>query len=178
MQEVTPDSCWGVGGRSSMFEPKFGDQFDHNAMVFEYAKGTRLYGFGRAAAGVHNEVSDHIIGTKGSCNLLKFRIDGENKWRYKGPSCNMYDEEHRDLFNAIRSGNTINNGLYMVRSTMLSIIARMACYTGKKLTWDEAVNSKNQLCDGNVTWDSKPPVGPAANNGTYPCPVPGMTKFI
>ena len=177
LKEETPKTCWGVGGRSTMFEPKFGDQFDHNAMVFEFAGGARVYGFGRAAAGCHNETSDHIIGTKGSCNLLKFRIDGENKWRYKGPSCNMYDEEHRDLFNAIRSGNTINNGLYMVRSTMLSIIARMACYTGKKLSWDEAVNSKELLCDGNVTWDTKPPIGPAAD-GTYPCPVPGMTKFV
>ncbi len=177
MKEKTPRTCWGVGGRSSMFGPKFGDQFDHNAMILEYANGARVYGFGRAAAGCHNEVTDHIIGTKGSCNLLKFRIDGENKWRYRGPSCNMFDEEHRALFNAIRSGNPINNGQYMVQSTMLSIIARMACYTGKKLTWDEACSSKELLCDGNVTWDTKPPVGPNADR-TYPYPVPGMTKFI
>ena len=177
LKEEPPETCWGVGGRSSMFGTEFGDQFDHNAMVFEYGNGVRLYGFGRAAAGCHNETSDHIIGTKGTCNLLKFRIDGENKWRYRGPSCNMYDEEHRALFGAIRSGNAINNGLYMIRSTLLSIIARTACYTGKKLTWGQAENSTELLCDGNVTWDTKPPIGPS-EDGTYPCPVPGMTKFV
>lgn len=177
MKEETPESCWGVGGRSSMFEPIFGDQFDHNAMVFEYKNGAKIFGFNRAAAGCHDETTDHIYGTKGVCNLLKFTIDGENKWRYKGPACNMYDEEHRALFDAIRSGNTINNGLYMVRSTMLSIIGRTACYTGKKLAWDDAVESKESFCDGNVTWETKPPILPAAD-GTYPCLVPGMTKFV
>ncbi|MBN2292510.1 MAG: Gfo/Idh/MocA family oxidoreductase [Pirellulales bacterium] len=177
LKEKTPQTCWGVGGRSSMFEPKFGDQFDNNAMVFEYSDGARVYGFSRAAAGCHNETSDHIIGTKGSCNLLKFRIEGENKWRFQGNGGNMYDEEQRVLFNSIRNGKPVNNGKYMVGSTMLGIMGRQACYTGKKITWEQINNSTEVLNDGNVTWDTKPPVV-LGKDGLYPCAVPGMTKFV
>ena len=177
LKEEPPETCWGIGGRSSMFGPKFGDQFDHNAMVFEYGSGVRVYGFSRAATDCHDETSELIIGTKGTCNLMNYSIDGKYKWRLPSPPRNMYGEEQHALFSAIRSGNTINNGSCMIRSTLLSIIARTACYTGKKLTWEQAENSTELLCDGNVTWDTKPPIGPS-EDGTYPCPVPGMTKFV
>ena len=176
MREEPPLSAWALGGRSSSFEPKFGDQFDHQTVVYEYPDGKWLYGFSRAQAGCHNEVSDRILGTKGNCNLLKYQIDGENKWRYEGPKANMYDLEHKALFSAIRSGKPINNGLYMVRSTMLGIMARMSCYTGKKITWQEAMDSQERLIPDEVSWDTDPPVKPG-ENGQYPCPIPGVTKF-
>jgi len=176
MREEPPISAWGVGGRSSCFDPVHGDQFDHSAIVYEYANGVRMFGFSRAQAGCYTETSDHILGTKGRCNVLKHRIEGQTNWTYKGPECNMYDAELRALFAAIRAGKPINNGLYMVRSTMLGIIAEMAVRTGQKITWDQALKSKEVLGPAAVSWETDPPVelGP---DGLYPCPIPGITQF-
>ena len=173
-----PEFCYGVGGRASSFEPVHGDQFDHNAMMWEYADGRRLFGFNRAESNVYHETNDHIIGTKGTCNLLKFRIDGEKgKWRYKGERPSMYVEEQRALFDSIRAGKPLNNGDYMANSTMIGLMGRMCCYTGKKLTWDEAMASTKKSLPEKVGWDMKPPIEPG-KDGLYPCPIPGVTPFV
>ena len=57
----------------------------------------------------------------------------------------MYEEEHKALFASIRSGSPINNGVYMARSTMLAIMGRMARYTGQTLTWDQCLDSSENL---------------------------------
>ena len=57
----------------------------------------------------------------------------------------MYVLEHKALFEAIRSGKPINNGVYMARSTMLAILGRMVDYTGQVITWDAAINSQQSL---------------------------------
>ena len=175
MKDEPPVKVFGLGGRSSCFEPVFGNLFDHHSMVYEYANGVRMFAFGRAQNGCHNEVSDHILGTKGSANLMKNRIKGENKWQYLGPNSNMYDLEHVALFDSIRSGKPINNGTYMARSSMLAVMAEMTCYGGRQITWEEAMNSAYRMGPTEGTFDMAPPVKPNAD-GTYPAPIPGVTK--
>lgn len=171
-----PASAFGVGGRIQCVEPHFGDQFDHSAMCYEYDNGVRVYGFSRAQANVFNQTSDVILGTKGRCDVLKYEITGETNWKYEGPPCNMYDAEHVSLFEAIRKGETINSGDYMVNSTMLGLLGRMVCYTGKKITWQEALDSQEVLGPAEINWDTKPPLSPR-EDGTYACPIPGFTEF-
>ncbi len=108
------------------------------------------------------------MGTKGRAELMKHAIDGETKWRYRGEKVNMYDEEHKALFASIRSGQPINNGLYMSRSTMMAILGRMATYTGQEITWEQAINSTEKLGPEKYEWGSLP-VAPVA--------MPGITQF-
>lgn len=176
LREETPLKAFGCGGRSSCFSPIHGDVFDHGAIVFEYANGVRLYANVRAQDGCYSEVSDTFLGTKGRCDLLKNRIEGENPWQYDGPKSNMYDAEHVALFDAIRNGQPINNGRYMVRSTMLSLLGQMVCYTGQQMTWDQALNAAWQAGPEAVGWDMEPPTQPDAS-GLYPVPIPGITKL-
>lgn len=171
-----PVCAFGVGGRSQCFEPHFGDQFDHNAISYEYENGVRVFGFSRAQANVFNQTSDIVLGAKGRCDVLKHEITGETNWKYEGPKCNMYDAEHVALFQAIRQGTPLNSGDYMVNSTMLGLLGRMVCYTGKRITWQEALDSQEVLGPAEVNWDTKPPVGPG-EDGAYPCPIPGFTEF-
>ncbi len=177
MRDQPPVSAWGMGGREVCTEPLYGDLFDHHAVVYEYASGARVYGYCRGQNGCYSNTSDHILGTKGRCNVTKHRIKGETNWRYKGPKCNMCDTEHQELFDSIRSGVPINNGLYMARSTMLAILGRMVTYTGQKITWEQAMNSKEILAPERYAWDAEPPAKPD-ENGQYPVPIPGVTKFI
>ena len=80
----------------------------------------------RRQAGVANEVSDIILGSKGTCDVMKNRIEGENAWRYRGPKSNHYVAEHEALFQSIRDGKPLNHGAYMAHSTMMAIAGRMA----------------------------------------------------
>lgn len=171
--EKPPERAWGTGGRQVRTEPKYGDIYDHTAVVFEYDDGLRLHGYCRQQNGVHNEVSDVIFGTEGRAEMLKFRIDGKRPWRYRGPKCNMYDVEHQELFASIRAGRPINNGLYMTRSTMLALMARMANYTGQVIKWQEAWDSPQRLAPAKYRFDADPPTMPQAD-GRYPVPMPGI----
>ena len=89
----------------------------------------------------------------------------------------MYQLEHDALFAAIRSGNFINNGQYMALSTMLAILGRMTTYTGKAISYEDALNSQEDLSPSSYAWDAEPPIMPDAN-GQYPMPVPGVTRFF
>ncbi len=176
MRDEPPQRAWGFGGRLRR-NPKEGDVYDHHAVVYEYGDGTPVHTYCRQMSGCYNDVSDIFIGTKGRANVLKHVIEGENPWKYSGPKPSMYDVEHQELFAAIRSGNTINNGDYLAKSTMWAILGRMVDYTGQALTWDKAINSQQDFSLERYTLDAIPPVVPDAD-GNYPIPMPGITKFI
>jgi len=176
LREQTPVKAFGSGGRSSCFGSVYGDVFDHEAVVFEYANGVRMYANVRAQDGCYSEVSDTLLGTKGRCDLLKNSIEGETKWQYDGPKSNMYDAEHVVLFDAVRAGQPVNDGVRMVRSTMLSLLGQMVCYNGQQMTWEQALNSPWRAGPDAISWEMEPPAKADAN-GTYPVPIPGITKL-
>ncbi|HID74698.1 MAG TPA: Gfo/Idh/MocA family oxidoreductase, partial [Planctomycetaceae bacterium] len=158
MGDRPPVRAWGLGGRQVKKDPKYGDIYDHHAVVYEYENGTRVYAYCRQQPGCWNSTEDYFFGTKGTCNVLnKYQIsdlNGKTVWRYRGPGCNMYEEEHRALFRAIRSGNPINNGRYMAISTMLAILGRMVTYTGQAIGWDQALHSAETLSPSGYAWDA------------------------
>jgi len=45
--EAAPVKCHGLGGRSTMVEARYGDVFDHHAVVYEMADGVKIYAFCR-----------------------------------------------------------------------------------------------------------------------------------
>lgn len=170
-----PRRVWGMGGRQTCLDPKFGDQFDHQAVIYEYDQGVRVFGFTRDQPECWNNTSDFIMGTKGRCDLLNYRIEGEANWRYEKPRQNMYDVEHKELFESIRSGKPINNGHYMCLSSALGIAAQMACYSGAMLTWDDVMNSKRSFALPRYAWDAEPPLKPGPD-GRYPSPMQGRAE--
>ena len=178
MGNKAPAKCHGMGGRSSMTEPIYGDVFDHHSVVYEFANGVRIYAFCRTTNGCHNDSSSIVLGSKGKASILGCRIWGETDWRWKG-RCDPYQREHDVLFKAIRSGEPVNNGDYMVRSTMITVMGQISCYTGKEVTWDQINKSdfyyppKPEDCRD----DMEPPVKAGAH-GSYPVPKPGFTKMI
>jgi myo-inositol 2-dehydrogenase / D-chiro-inositol 1-dehydrogenase len=176
MREEPPVKVWGTGGRQTRVGPAFGDAWDHHAAVFEYANGTKLFAYCRQQNGCTSECSDRFLGTKGRCDLLRCKIEGENKWRFNGPECNRFDLEHAALFSAIRGGKPINNGIYMARSSMMAIMMTWACYTGQEITWEEAINSNHVVVPKVLALDAEPPTVPDGQ-GIYPTVTPGITKF-
>jgi len=170
-----PVRVWGMGGRQTCLDPKFGDQFDHFAATFEYDDEVRVYAYCRDQEQCNNVTADHILGTRGRCNLLGLRIEGETNWKYEGPSANMYDVEHKELFASIRAGRPINNGDYMCLSTALAIVAQMACYSGNTIPWGRAMESTRSFALPRYGFDAEPPVKPLAD-GRYPTAMQGLAE--
>ena len=166
-----------MGGRQVCTGSKYGDVFDHQAMVYEYANGVRVFGYCRDIPGCYNDNTNVVLGTKGRALAPNgLRIEGESPWRFKGPRQNMYDVEHQELFNAIRSGKPLNNGDYMCNDTLIGILGLMACYTGREITWEQLMKSESSFALPRYGWDVEPPVK-TESNGQYPTAMPGVTPL-
>jgi myo-inositol 2-dehydrogenase/D-chiro-inositol 1-dehydrogenase len=172
MKDQDPLRAIATGGRQVRVEPEYGNIYDHFAVVYDYpgdVKGIHLTRqMDRCAGGV----LEQICGTDGVCHMNNqvHSITGKTNWHYEGPQNDMYVTEHEELFAAIRAGKTINNGVRMAKSTMLAIMGRMAAYTGKEISWDEAMNSKEELAPPTLSWDADVPI-PAV-------PMPGRTPMV
>ncbi len=152
-----PQRCVSMGGRQMRTDPKFGNVFDHFATRFDYDDGVRVFSNCRQMAGCATDVSDNIHGTDGHAFVFKHKIAGKHNWEWDGEGSDMYQNEHNELFAAIRAGEPINNGDYMSRSTLMAIMARMSAYTGKSISWDEALNSQEVLAPKEYTWGEVDP---------------------
>jgi hypothetical protein len=174
MKDQYPQSAMGLGGRQSRNLPEHGHIYDHFSVVYEYADGTTLYSNCRQQTGCKNNISARVAGSKGRAQLAERRkglvIRSTSDWAYAGPFNNMFQTEHDELFASIRAGKPINNGDYMTRSTLLAIMGRMAAYTGQQITWEMAMNSKEDLSPPKYDWSIELPVPPVA--------MPGKTKFM
>ena len=60
-------------------------------------------------------------------------------------------------------------------STMTAILGRYATYSGRAVSYEEALNSKIELRPDAYTFDGTPPSVPDAD-GNYPIARPGSTK--
>jgi predicted dehydrogenase len=169
MKDEAPVKCTGVGGRQARTGPESGNVYDHFCVVYEWANGAKAFAACRQMDGCSNDVSDHVYGTKGVANVFQHRIKGETDWKFKGEGGDMYQIEHNELFASVRSGKPINNGDYMCKSSLMAIMGRQSAYTGKTITWEQALNSKEDLVPAKLEWTSMP---------VAPVPTPGVTQFV
>jgi predicted dehydrogenase len=172
LRDRRPVAAVSLAGRQARTEPEYGHIFDHHAVVYEYDDGVRVFAQCRQQPGTDGDVSDWAFGTKGRAVKRAFNyhvIEGENEWKFRGPSADAYLTEHLELFASIREGRPINDGDFMAQSTMMAVMGRMAGYTGKRITWEQALNSTEVL--GPEKYEFGPlPVPPVA--------VPGRTPFV
>ena len=173
MQDKPPVKCTATGGRQ--IPANGGNIFDHISVAYEWEKGVRGFIQQRQISGCYGENSFYALGTKGNAYIHRgaFTTDlsGERNWKYEGPTPDMYQVEHDELFASIRAGKPINNGDRMVTSTMAGIMGRMAGYTGQEITWEMALNSKEEIAPQTLrNWNGQVVVPPLA--------MPGRTKFI
>ena len=172
MKDEYPVSAMGIGGRQVRTGPEYGNIFDHHSVIYEYASGVKLHAYCRQQAGGVNDISAEVCGGKGSAQFTSRGqyITGADRWAYRGEKNNNFVTEHEILFESIRGQKGVNNGEYMAKSTLMAIMGRMATYTGQKITWEQALNSKEDLSPAGYTWEAEPPKSEIA--------VPGTTPFV
>jgi myo-inositol 2-dehydrogenase / D-chiro-inositol 1-dehydrogenase len=181
-----PVSAQGFGGREVRTGIDHGEIFDHHAVEFTYAGGQVISSQCRHQPGCHNQVREQFQGTKGRLEIQ----GGGNKAKLTDFSGGViydhrgmddrdpYQVEHDRLFASIQNGGEpINNAEYGAKSTMTAILGRNATYSGKVVSWDDALASTKSVMPTEFSWDANPPTMPDSN-GKYPIPVPGVSEVI
>jgi myo-inositol 2-dehydrogenase / D-chiro-inositol 1-dehydrogenase len=180
-----PVEAEGLGGRQVRTGKEYGNIYDHHAVEFTYADGTKMFSQCRQIPGCANKVAECIHGTKGLMNLDAGRaemfVNNKRTWRVSGGeagySNNAYQVEHDALFDAIRNDKPYNEAEYGATSTMTAILGRMATYSGQIVKWDEAIKSNHMTTTDAEKWDAKAPVEPNSD-GRYVVAMPGTTKVV
>ena len=143
-----PVSASGTGGRQSRTEAKYGNVYDHFAIVYDYGDGRKGFHHSRQQHKCSRAYDVHMMGSEGRAYIDVFKdhdIKGKENWMWDGKKSNMYQNEHDTLFAGIRNGKVFNDGEKAANSTMLGILGRMVAYTGQTLTFEEALNSQEVL---------------------------------
>lgn len=160
-----PVKAVGMGGRQVRVDPAYGHIYDHFAIDFEYPDGVKVLSMCRQIDNCANRVGEFVIGTKGTADPGSW-IGGDSAWKFEGERPNPYVQEHTNLINSIRAGKPLNEGRQVAESTLCAIMGRMAAYTGKEITWEQALNSELNLMKENLSF------GPLAVD---PIALPGKT---
>ena len=184
MKGQMPIKAMGQGGRQVRNKRENGTIYDHHTVEFEYENGMRILSQCCQIGGKCNRsISEHFHGTKGMAdmdNSGRFFIKGQPPGgkRPRGKAIDAYQLEHDAFFENIRTGKVRNDALsYAAHSTLMGVMGRMATYTGQVITFDQAMNSQEQLVPDNITWNTEPPVKPDAD-GWYPVAIPGTTMPV
>lgn len=172
-----PERVTCLGGRAARSGPEHGNVYDNFSAIFEYPGGLRAFHTTRQIDSCPSDNSDYVVGVNGRCEINGWKPvyairdhAGKKVWNYSGPDDrDMYQTEHDELFASIRAGRPINDGERGANSTLLAIMARMAAYTGQTITWEQAMNSQQNLTPESLA------MGPAPSAEIA---IPGRTKFI
>jgi myo-inositol 2-dehydrogenase / D-chiro-inositol 1-dehydrogenase len=176
-----PVRCHGMGGRQVRTGKQYGEIFDHHAVEYEYEDGSRLFSQCRHIRGCLSDVSEHLIGTKGKADLRdgEWQVGGSNHYFQRGNVRGNapYQQEHDDLFAAIRNDKPYNEAFNGAMSSLTAIMGRLATYSGKMIEREEVLKSDVALVPDKYSWDGNPPTRPD-ENGFYPIPIPGATNVV
>jgi predicted dehydrogenase len=166
-----PERAVGMGGREVNRGPEYGQSWDHFAVDYEFPGGVHVLSMCRQINGCENNVSEALVGTKGGWTTQgPMRFTGPNAGRVRARSGkDPYVQEHIDLLESIANGKPINELKQVAESTLVAIMGRMSAYTGKAVTWEQALESKLDTFPSRLEWGPMP-------EGALP--VPGQTELI
>lgn len=178
--DQNPVKCQGQGGRLVRTGPVNGHIYDHFTAEYEFKDGSKVTTQHRHIPKCWNWFGEKIHGTKGE-GELSFKRNGiirpfdTSKPNFRGKEKgNSYELEHVALFKAIREGTEFNEAERGAYGTLFSMMGRMAAYSGKEITWEQALNSEETLAINPKSWDDIPPISPDTETGEYPVAKPGI----
>ena len=177
MGDRHPSEANGMGGRV-VRDTKTGEIFDYHSVEYIFDNDVRGYSYCRQIPGCWDSFSEHAYGTKGHIDIdghgtARLFVKGEEP-RVWQRDTSGHQVEMDVLFDSIANGKDFNNGDIGASATMTAVLGRMATYSGKVVSWNDAVNSQLDTFPKDLSWDADPGPQPDAN-GNYPAAVPGET---
>jgi len=185
LKNAVPVSAHGMGGRQVRVDKRYGEIYDHHAVEYTYADGSKMISQCRHIPGCWNSVEEHATGTNGTIHLegnqprnCYLEMPNGTRITAKTKHANPYQVEHDDLFKAIRTNaKDYNEAEYGAMSTMTAILGRLCTYSGKVITMEQALNSEVSIMPKSFSFDAEAPINPNAN-GDYPIAIPGQSVVV
>lgn len=176
-----PISVNGLGGRQAYSGPNQGNTYDHHYAEYEYPNKVKLHVQCRNIDNNWNKSGFHIQGTKGYADDKSqiFNSSGELIWRYRNKEETFGSSQkcQSHFINSILENKPINQVEYGTKSTLTTIMGRMAIHSGQRLNLEQVLTSKRTILPKEFTWDAKMPDMPR-EDGNYAIPIPGKTEVI
>lgn len=178
-----PVEAEGMGGRQVRVGREYGNIFDHHAVIYTYADGTKMHSYCRQIPGCVKQVTEFVECEKGLASLANGKSNtltylGETLWQSpRRAKDNPYQTEHDRLFAAIRNDTDHNEAEYGATSTMTAILGRLATYSGKTVKWEDALASTKRDVPDYENWTEEAPIQPQ-QDGTYQIATPGISDVI
>ncbi len=144
-----PVRAIGQGGRIGRKDGEPGDVgniYDLFNIEYEYAGGVPMYSYCSHVPGTTHDVSETVYGSKGVSKVNAYQINKEKVFG-KDP-INPYVQEHIDLLKTIADDKPVDELTGVAESTLTAIMGRMAVYSGKPVTWKQALESKSTMPEG------------------------------
>lgn len=173
-----PVKAQGQGGREVRTGLDNGHIYDHHFIEYTYEDGSKMFSQCRHQPGTWRSVSEHCQGANGYADISGgkiFNSDGKMKlFDAAGLGRGGHQQEHHDLFADLRAGKIPNEAEYGAKSTLTAILGRMCSYTGKEISFKQALNSDLALADfaGLKSMKDEAPVKPDEEL-RYAIPTPG-----
>lgn len=141
-------------------EKLYGNIYDHVYADFEYADGVRMSSHCRQYPERKvRRVNELVVGTRGRSTVRDLGTPSQTS---------PYVQEHIDMVKSINgTGPYKNQALAVAYSTMTAIMGRESAYAGIEVTWDMAMNSKQNLIPDNPSLDGKHDVPELPRPGEY-----------
>jgi predicted dehydrogenase len=181
-----PVTAQGQGGSQFYNGPDYGEIFDHHFVEFTYKNGCTMLSQCRHIPNTWNSVSEHVHGTKGSCDVSGSKIYQHGKrepiHNFGNLGADGHQQEHHDLFADLRAGRIPAEGEWGAKSTFTAIFGRLATYSGQVLNWDKCLKESVDVAPvsmlANMTsFQNDAPVKPL-ESGLYEHPMPGRYKVF
>jgi predicted dehydrogenase len=170
MKNAWPVEAKGYGGRH--YREDYIDQnFDSYTTEYTFADGTKFIMEGSAVISASGHWPSKARIFKGHK-----MVDSEIVW--KGDDVvNPYQGEWDHLMNAIRQDKPYNEAKRGAEASLVTSMGRMACHTGRVITYDEILNSDHEFAPtvDQLVIDGPSPL-PGDAEGKYPVPAPGINK--
>jgi hypothetical protein len=121
-----------------------------------------------------------VQGAKGTANERSriYGSDGNTIWRHDDRNDpNPYQVEHDVLFDSIKNGIHHNDTEWGAKSSLTTIMGRMAMHSGQEMHLEEVIKSNRSILPEQFSWDASMPDVPD-QSGNYPIPLPGITEVL
>jgi len=146
-----PVTALGFGGRARRVS---GNSFDFFSIDFDYGEDCHIHSMCRQITGCYRRVSEFFEGTEGSIwgggKMTQYNqktISTPDFPEHGGP----YVQEHIDLLNSIRRSKPLNEAKNVAEATLVAIMGRIACFSGKIVKWSELITPTENSQWSNLT---------------------------
>ena len=161
MGDTHPESVVASGG--AIWRPReklYGNIYDHVYADFVYANGVRMASHCRQYPERRvRRVNELVVGTRGRSTVRDLGTPSRTSPKV---------QEHIDMVASMNgTGPYKNHALAVAYSTMTAIMGRESAYAGIEVTWDMAMNSKQNLIPDNPSLEGMHEVPELPRPGEY-----------